>query len=295
MCGKVCTPGCKILASFQRSSRLDVEKNYRVEFAHRQRWGRVLWPAALSPQEMSQPTYLLYLGNTQILPTKQIPSNEAVAQRAVVPSRGDRTMKKLLVLLAVMVLATSMSGCTSCTECANFATCNCCKRLRDWCFRGAHCNQNMAAMAAPVYAAPAATYAAGPPQAVAAPVPVVAAPPAMMPQQVPVMVPQQVVMPQQCVPQQCVPYVINGCQTCYPSGCCPPCYECSPCGGDPCGGAPCGGGPSGCGPSVFYDSGSPVGCNCPSGMTNSEVGTVYEGAPAAAPLTNELDPTPIDE
>ena len=123
------------------------------------------------PKEMSQPTYLLYLGNTQIPPTKQIPSSEAVAQRAVVPSRGDRTMKKLLVLLAVIILATSTSGCTSCTECANFATCNCCKRLRDWCFRGAYCNQNMAAVTAPVYAAPAAPYAAGPPQAVAAPAP----------------------------------------------------------------------------------------------------------------------------
>ena len=185
----------------------------------------------------------------------------------------------------------NINSCTSCTECANFATCNCCKRVRDWCFRGAYCNQNMAAVAAP-----AATYAAGPPQAVAAPVPVVAAPPAMGPQQVPAMVPQQVVMPQQCVPQQvvipqqcipqqCVPYVIDSCQTCYPSSCYPPGYGCDPCGCTP----------SGCGPSVFYDSGSPVGCNCPSGMTNSEVGTVYEGTPAAAPLTKELDPTPIDE
>lgn len=56
-CGKVCTPLCKILAPFQRSSRPDVEKNYRVEFAHRQRWGRVLWPAALSPRG-DEPTNL---------------------------------------------------------------------------------------------------------------------------------------------------------------------------------------------------------------------------------------------
>ena len=38
------------LAPFQRPSRLDVEKNYRVEFAHREKWGRVFWPAALSPR-----------------------------------------------------------------------------------------------------------------------------------------------------------------------------------------------------------------------------------------------------
>ena len=198
-------------------------------------------------------------------------------------------MKKLLVLLAVTVLTTSTSGCTSLTECANISTCNCCKRLRDWCFRGAYCNQNMAAVTAPVYAAPATTYATGPPQTVAtpapmvaAPAPMIAAPPAMIPQQV--VMPQQMVIRQPCIPQQCVPYVISDCQTCYPSSCCPPCYGCDPCGCGP-----------RCDPGLIYDSGSSIGCGCQSGFTNNEVGTIYEGSPVTSPEMNQLDPTPIDE
>ena len=194
-------------------------------------------------------------------------------------------------------------------ECANFATCNCCKRLRDWCFRGAYCNPNVAAAAAP-----AVTYAAGPAASrchsgsdgccstcsgsstscnaatdgYASAVHAAAGGYAsavyacnrwlcLSSASLSQCIPQQCV-PQQCIPQQCVP------QQCVPQQCvpyvmsnCQTCYPsscCPPCyGGNPCGCDPCG-----CDPGVVYDSASSAGCGCQPGLANNEGGTVYEGS-----------------
>lgn len=171
-------------------------------------------------------------------------------------------MKKLLVLLAVVVLTVSTNGCS------------CCTRLRDLVYRGAACFPSAPPVAAPVYAAPPVTYA--PPQP-APPVVQPAVPQAAAPriiQQPPVVAAPASVpycRPAPMVQPRYVP-MNPGCELCYP---CPP-NCCEPSCGCPCGGT------------VVFDSGWYDDC-CDSDCATCDTVVPYDGS------TMSESPTVVDE